>query len=677
LYIKDIILEALRSAKRLTHYLLISLTLTILSACTTTQTTHQEKFAPSLFSELNNDSAFYLDKADQATEEKRTDWQLVSIQALITEHKPQLAKSIMEYLHSQLLTANQQNSLKILQAANLNQQNTLDQALAITKTVDTTPLSKNGYIYFLKLQTQLQIAKEEHENAVDSLLSLTQLIELSEEKQVYHDLLFSQLIQLPGNLLTQPQLSNKEKTAVESMSPSESIKQGWYELAHIYRRDQLRPNQLKRALEIWKTNNLTHPAFNGMPTLLTNISELSPYQPENIAVLLPLSGRYTEEGHAIQSGILNAYYGQQNDNTQGANPVKLHFFDTQQSSMEEIIAQFSAKNVDFVIGPLIKNNVESFLPLAKNIPVLALNSFPIPQLQQTKTSPSEEETGVDPDDTLITEDSANTSTLPDSGAKPIAWHYAFPISPEEEARQAARLIAAQGHTKPMLIAADSAYGTRVTEAFNLEWKNLNYGNLSTPESHFFKRNEDYTKFVANALQLDNSKTRISQMKKITRLGLKSEPRSRRDIDAIYIISKRQELIMLKAFIDVSISPYAEAIPLYASSRSHHNDKNEKELSDLIFSDVSLLLNTDTTALNEIQQKLKDSSFKTLRLYALGFDSFQIIGQLIQLENSHDYHYKGLLGDISLGYDNTVHAKLSWAEYKQGKRLEIATTITAE
>ena len=668
-------MEALRLAKRLTHYLLISLTLTILSACTMTQTTHQEKFAPSLFSDLNNDSAFYLDKADKASEIIRTDWQLVSVQALITEQKPLLAQSIIEYLQSQPLSLGQQNSLKILQAANLNQQKKLAQALAITKTVDTTPLSKNGYIYFLKLQTQLQVANKEHKNTVNTLLTLTPLIESTQETQIYHDLLFAQLIELPSNVLASPQLTNEEKTAVESMAPTEPVKQGWYQLAQLYQTYQLRPNQLKRALEIWKSNHLTHPALTTMPTLLTNIAELSPYQPENIAVLLPLSGRYTQEGHAIQSGILNAYYGQQNDNLQGANQVQLHFFDTEQNSVEEIVAQFSAKNVDFVIGPLLKKNVERFLPLTKSIPVLALNSFPKPQAQTTLEEETTELNGDD--DISIAEEADNLPTSPNSSIKNIAWHYAFPISPEEEARQAARLISAQGHTKPMLIAADSTYGKRVTKAFDIEWEKLNYGSLSQPESYYFKRNEDYTKFVANALQLTDSKARISQMKKITRLGLKSEVRSRRDIDAIYIISKRQELIMLKAFIDVSVSPYAEAIPLYASSRSHHDDKNEKELSDLTFSDVSLLLNSDTTALKEIQHKLKKPSFKTLRLYALGFDSFQIIGQLIQLENSHDYHYKGLLGDISLGNDNTVHAKLSWAEYKQGKRIEITTTTTTE
>ena len=664
-------MEALRSAKRLTHYFVISLTLTILSACTTTLLP-QEEYAPTLFSTLNEDSAFYLNKADQASEETRTDWQLVAAQALISEQKPLLAESIMEYLQSQPLTLDHQNSLKILQAANLNQQNKLEQASAIANTVDTNPLSKNGYMYFLKLQAQLQIAKQEHKNAVNTLLQLAPLAETEEEKQAYHDLLFSQLIQLPNNLLTPPQLSDEEKMAIETMAPAEPVKQGWYELANIYQSNQLRPNLLKRSIETWENNNSTHPALSAMPTLLTNISELSPYQPENIAVLLPLSGRYTQEGHAIQSGILNAYYGQQNNDTSGANPVKLHFFDTELASMEEIVAQFSAKNVDFVIGPLLKSNVQRFLPLVDNMPVLALNSFP---KQQVSTTQDDNATGLEQDDISI---SGESDDFDDINAQHSPWHYAFPISPEEEARQAARFIAAQGHTKPMLIAADSAYGARITKAFDLEWEKLNYGSLHSPESYFFKRNENYTEFVANALQLNDSKARISQMKKITRLGLHSEVRSRRDIDAIYIISRRQELVMLKAFIDVSVSPYAKAIPLYASSRSHQDDNNGKELSDLKFSDVALLLNTDTTALDEIEQKLKKSSFKTLRLYALGFDSFQIVGQLIQLQNMPGYHYKGLLGDISLGSNNMVHAQLSWAEYKKGgKRIEITSPTTAE
>ena len=110
------------------------------------------------------------------------------------------------------------------------------------------------------------------------------------------------------------------------------------------------------------------------------------------------------------------------------------------------------------------------------------------------------------------------------------------------------------------------------------------------------------------------------MKVITALPLETEQRSRRDIDAIYIISKRDKLLMLKPFIDVATSPFAAAIPLYASSRSHLRDNQNKELSKLVFSDSPFLLSAKNKTLQEIQQAWTKQSFAMLRLFALGFDS---------------------------------------------------------
>ncbi len=395
-----------------------------------------------------------------------------------------------------------------------------------------------------------------------------------------------------------------------------------------------------------------------MPTQLTDIHELSPYQPENIAVLIPLSGRFQQQGKAIQYGLLDAFYKQQQanrdseDETLVRSAPKLHFYDTQTQTAEQIIAQFAAQNIDFVIGPLLKSEVKAFLPLVTNMPVLTLNSFS--QQQAEENSEAQE--------------------------KQVAWHYAFPLSPEDEAKQAAQLIALEQHKKPLVIAPNSAYGKRIAQTFSQQWQTLDNESETQIESHFFNNKAQLPQFIDQVLQTDKSKRRINQMKAITKLPLKSEVRSRRDIDAIYIISKRDELNLLKPFIEVSISPFAATVPLYASSRSHLLDRNgiqNKELSSLIFSDIPFLLDAENKTFKEVQQAWDKQSFATLRLFALGFDSYQLIEQLMQLQNSESYTYKGLVGQLSLDQTNTVQAKLSWAKYQQGKLIEIATPVSAE
>lgn len=644
-------LNVLTSPKRYFYSLIMILTLTVLSACTTTPTA-PEDIPPMLFSDLQNNSTYLLKKDEQLGSEKNSAWQFVALQALITENKFTLADSIIDYLQNKPLTEQEQADLTLLIASKEFQKSKTAEAQTILSSLDYQNYSSLGSIYFLKLQTSIYIENNDHLAASDTLLILVPLLTTDTEKQTYHDLLFSQLILLPEGVLNHDE--NSEIATLDTPLSSEQIKQAWYELASEYQNYQSRANQLLHAIDNWKSRYSTHPALALMPTQLSNISEANPYQPENIAVLIPLSGRFERQGHAIQYGLLHAFYKQQNveqNNTLITPMRKLHFFDTNSQSLQEISAEFKEKNIDFVIGPLLKKNAENLLPLIEDLPVLAFNSA---NKEVTETP---------------------TAVIP--------WHYAFPLSPEGEAKQAAELIANQTHKSPMLLAPNSIFGKRIAKAFNVHWTELAQDNKDLApqaEVHLFNDKAQLNEFMKSALQTDVSERRISQMKSLTNLSLQTEVRSRRDIDAIYIISKRDELNLIKPYIDVSISPFAPSIPLYASSRSHlidHDGKQNKELDKLIFSDSAYLLDANSVEFSEVQQVWPKQSYSTLRLFALGFDSYQLIEQLIPLQNITDYSYQGLVGELSLDIKNVVQAKLSWAQYQQGNRVEIKTAVSAE
>ena len=637
------------------------LTLAILAACSSTPSS-PDNIPPALFSKLNNNSEFFLKKDEAAGQQENSAWQFVAVQALIAEKKFTLANSIIEYLQSKALSENERASLNLLIAGSLSAQNRLDEAQKRLNAIDKEQLSELGIIYSLKLQIQLQIANGDHLAASDGLLSLAPQLKTDEDRQQYNDLLLTQLSLLPLDFLNQYQdaldiaqqateASEFDETTSVASAESDPFKAGWYALASLYKRYQLRSNQLIREVEKWKLRYPAHPVLDFMPTQLTNIPESSPYQPENIAVLLPLSGRFQQQAEAVQYGLLHAFYSQQQANKQADQSAllaapKLHFYDTQAQTPEQIVAQFKEQNIDFVIGPLIKEEIEAFLPLVASIPVLTLNNF--------------------------TEQQA-----PETDKQAIAWHYAFPLSPEDEAKQAAQLIALKQHKKPLVIAPNSDYGQRVAEAFTEQWQSL---SNTQAESHFFNDKAQLDSFIDDLLQTTKSKVRIAQIKAITNLSLEAEIRSRRDIDAVYIVSKRDELILLKPFIDVSVSPFAASMPLYASSRSHlldRGDKQNSELSNLIFSDSPFLLDTENKTFKEIEQAWGKQSLPTLRLFALGFDSYQLIEQLMQLQSTEGYSYKGLVGELSLDHSNTVQAKLSWAKYQQGKLIEITAPISGE
>lgn len=504
------------------------------------------------------------------------------------------------------------------------------------------------------------------------------------------------------------QESVTEPTTVQ-LTDDEIFVQGWYALASLYQRYQFRTNQLLRGVDTWKLIYPSHPALDFMPTPLRDIPASSPYQPTKVAVLLPLTGRFKQPAKALQYGISHAYYTQsalkkqrvieekeladnmaqlvaqnervttgiaaqivkaENENailasanhTDNEPEPSLVFFDTNVMSMQEIAEQLHNQRIEFVIGPLLKPNLELFLPLVKDIPVLALNGFP-------------------------TEPSTDTNDEPELTGSSL--HYAFPLSPESEAEQAAEIIFQNKHKKPLVFAPKSKFGERVSAAFEARWATLNAAQKIksdnglesySAETHLFTSKGQLAKFIDNAMQTNKSKQRNYQMKAIIDEPVETAVRSRRDVDAIYLIGKRSELILLKPFIAVSISPFANRIPLYASSRSHDADltnTQNKELTGLTFSDIAFLMDDEAQINQEVQAIWPKQRFSTLRLFALGFDSYNLIEQLKQLQVIEGQKFQGLVGELSLDRSNTLKSRLQWAKYQEGSLIEVTAPISSQ
>ena len=105
--------------------------------------------------------------------------------------------------------------------------------------------------------------------------------------------------------------------------------------------------------------------------------------------------------------------------------------------------------------------------------------------------------------------------------------------------------------------------------------------------------------------------------------------------------------------------------------------HNKELTGLIFSDNPFLLDPEGKLIKEVESGWKKQSFKTLRLFSLGVDSYQLIEQLVYLQSHEEAEYKGLIGDLSVGPDNSIEAKLSWAKYQDGILYEVTAPTAAE
>lgn len=168
--------------------------------------------------------------------------------------------------------------------------------------------------------------------------------------------------------------------------------------------------------------------------------------------------------------------------------------------------------------------------------------------------------------------------------------------------------------------------------------------------------------VNQVFGLQESQQRIAQMDGLLNLDLETEPRSRRDIDSVYIVAKNSELTLIKPFIEVAINPDADQPALFSNSRSNSGDKQYEDLTGVFYSDIPLLVENK----NELNKELNDlwpaHSNGQKRLQALGMDAYYLMDALPQMKAVQGYSIPGETGVLTIDNNCIVQREISWAEH---------------
>ncbi|TMO66836.1 penicillin-binding protein activator [Pseudoalteromonas aurantia] len=417
--------------------------------------------------------------------------------------------------------------------------------------------------------------------------------------------------------------------ALERFDTGSVIQQGWVKLAK-YQQIYLGAGvELHQAMNNWQRRFVNHPASYILPREVTESVLLAPYKTSKLAILLPQSGASERLGVALKNGFLAA--------TDSISHTEVFFID-EMLTHQDIEQQLQSNKIDFVIGPLLRSNIEKLQSsdIIAALPTIYLNT----QNHSTNSAPH---------------------------------HYYFSLNPEHEVEQAMVHFLAKKYQKPMLLAPESNSGNRLVEHFSSQWHR--YSNAE-PEVGFYTDSKNMAKIIAELLEVEDSKQRIKTIESLYRkTDIESETRSRQDIDVIYILGNSAETRLLKPYLDVNVSTFAPKIPLYASSRSYSRriditDKND--LDGLFFTEQPWMLPNavDNKNLREkYQQMFPEQADIEQRLFAMAFDAITLIGEVKQLAKIPGKELVGLTGNLSIKSDNVIHRRLKWAQYsKQQIRL---------
>ncbi len=244
-----------------------------------------------------------------------------------------------------------------------------------------------------------------------------------------------------------------------------------------------------------------------------------------------------------------------------ANPsAELKIYDTTTQPISQLLAQAQQDGATLVVGPLLKENVKEVIKSNTPLNVLALNQ---PEKVESRAN--------------------------------LCY---FALSPEDEARDAARHIHQQGKQTPLLLVPRGALGDRVVSAFADEW--LKLGGASVLQQRFGSTAE-LRAGVNGGGGIALSGTPVSTLPSAQNSILGSADEmpvsSGGSVDAAYILATPEQIAYIKPMIAMRNGSQSN-VTLYASSRSAQGTAGPDfrlEMEGLQYSEIPMLAKQQSVA----------------------------------------------------------------------------------
>lgn len=671
------------------------------------------------------DSGYYLQQMSQSSDDTKTNWQLLAIRSLLKEGKTQQAVDLYNQL-PQELNDTQRREQTLLSAEVKTAQKDFASAKKILADIDVKALDNNQQARYW----QATIAAEQGRPSLPLLRALIAQEPLlsGDDKQKNIDATWQALSAM-----------TPEQAQTLVINADENVLQGWLDLQQMWFTNRSDPKMLKAGITDWQTRYPQNPGAKMLPTQLVNVQNFKPASVNKIALLLPLNGQAAVFGRTIQQGFEAAKNGitavagsavpaqaaqaanvndvispsaaettdlttaqapaqgtMQNPVTApttppatvpapqtpapaaqqaptetpaapttdaaaaqpqtaatpeqqpaaqpqavaaaAANPgAELKIYDTSSLPLDQVLAQVQQDGASIVVGPLLKNNVEELMKSNTTLNVLALNQ---PEQVQNRAN--------------------------------ICY---FALSPEDEARDAARHIHEQGKQAPLLLTPRSALGDRVANAFAQEWQQLGGGVVLQQK---FGSTSELRAGVngGSGISLTGSPVTASlpQQQGVTIGGL-TIPAPPTDaqisgggkVDAAYIVATPEEIAFIKPMIAMRNGSQSGAT-LYASSRSAQGTAGPDfrlEMDGLQYSEIPMLAGSNPALMQQALSSVRND-YSLARLYAMGVDAWALANHFTQMRQVPGFELNGNTGDLTATQDCVINRKLSWLKYQQGQ-----------
>ncbi len=375
----------------------------------------------------------------------------------------------------------------------------------------------------------------------------------------------------------------------------------------------------------WREANTQHPAMAIIDRLRLP-DQLSLDYPRRIALLLPLSGRTSPAGHAIQNGFFGAYFS----TTTGLDEEQIvRVYDVNnEGGASAAYAAAVDDGAEFVIGPLLRRSVvELANDILVPVPVLTLNYLP--------------------DDAL---------------APPGLFQFA--LAPEDEARSAAERARADGHSRAVALVPNNDWGRRLLSSFTTEFEA--FGGTLLDYRTYTPGNQDFSNTIEDLMGLSGSVRRYQRLRANIGGPLQFDPRRRQDAELIFLAADAPAGRLLKSQLKFH---YSGDLPVYSTSSINALDgRSNSDLNGIMFADTPWIVAPQSwiARLPPLYDEYWPEERRLGRLHAMGYDAYQLIAALFAARTGPMQEIDGASGKLYLDHDGRVRRRLAWAQFQGGE-----------
>jgi len=555
----------------------------------------------------------------------------------------------------------QKEALQIRAAEAVLQPETKLQAQQYLSAVDESVLSKDLLVRKRVASAELALLNGQPQVALDT--APAKLINLSEKynlhllairakalksagmmkQSIETRIALNQLLRKPGQLkknneLIWQTLLNTNNQELNSWSASNNSPEltAWLSLVAIQKRPYENQPSLDSEIQQWRTKYSNHRIPNHIIDSIVKDYASFHIAPNKIALLLPLTGRYSKVAEAVYAGITTAREFGEAFNP----PSELVVYDTgdNPTSALSYYRRAVTEGADFIIGPFQKDAVRS---------LASQGSLPVPTLSLNYTD----------------------SEL--DGAQNL---YQFGLLPEDEAKQVAERASFENKGAALVLVPEGEWGTRFLSSFTNRFHEL--GGSVIQSERYFPQNSDYSVAIKSLLQLNQSEQRRRTVQSIVKADLEFEPRRRQDADFVFIAASPQQARLIRPQLSYH---FASDLPVFATSHVFSGNENisaDKDINGITYCDVPWLLSADPAMellRDSLDLKSSSSSSRLPRFAALGVDAYQVIPHLQRLAANEFDRYQGTTGKLSVDRQNRIYRELVWAKFEKGRPESLGIT----